>query len=118
MCRSRRWRCWSELIGVESTAGQLRATGRLHGKPSNACAPSNLGAVAPLLTLGIFLFLGVMMYVAYRQRKQPSRRPWRNPYMPHPYLWRGAPDWPHTPRPPWPTDEDGNPIDASETNER
>lgn len=77
-----------------------------------------LGVVAPLITLGIFLFCGVMMFVAYRQRKLPLRRPWRNPYMPHPYLWRGAPDWPDTPRPPWATGEDGNPIDADEVNER
>ncbi|SLE63561.1 Uncharacterised protein [Mycobacteroides abscessus subsp. massiliense] len=74
--------------------------------------------VAPLLTLGMFLFFGLMMYVAYRQRKQPRRRLWRNPYMPSPYLWRGAPDWPDTPRPPWPVDDDGNPIDVDEADER
>lgn len=78
----------------------------------------SLGAVALLLTLGIFLFCGAMMYVAYRQRKLPSRRPWRNPYMPHPYLWRGAPEWHDTPRPPWPIDEDGNPIDIDDGNAR
>lgn len=82
-----------------------------YGELSIASGRRNLVPVALLLTLGMFLFFGVTMYVAYRQRKLPSRRPWRNPYMPHPYLWRGAPDWPDTPRPPWPIDEDGNPVE-------
>lgn len=77
-----------------------------------------LGAMAPLLTLLALLVFGVMLYVGYRRRNLPSRRAWRNPYMPHPYLWRGSPDWPATPRPPWPVDEDGNPIDIDEANER
>ncbi|WP_239001653.1 MULTISPECIES: hypothetical protein [unclassified Mycobacteroides] len=42
------------------------------------------------------------------------RPTWRNPYLPHPLLWRGAPDMPEVPRPPWPIDEDGNPIDVDE----
>ncbi|WP_235680605.1 hypothetical protein [Mycobacteroides abscessus] len=74
--------------------------------------------MAPLLTLGIFLVFGVILYVGFRGHNQPSRRPWRNPYMPHPYLWRGAPDWPDTPRPPCPIDEDGNPIDIDEGTSR
>ncbi|CPR81796.1 Hypothetical protein ERS075629_00786 [Mycobacteroides abscessus] len=98
------------MIDVGTTADALRTGANL--------ALRYRSAMAPLLTLGMFLFFGLMMYIAYRQRKQPRRPLWRNPYMPSPYLWRGAPDWPDTPRPPWPVDDDGNPIDVDEADER
>ncbi|MDO2967944.1 hypothetical protein [Mycobacteroides abscessus] len=61
--------------------------------------------VAPLLTLiGLFIF-GVGMFVIYRTRN--VRTTWKNPDMPHPYLYGGAPEMPAVPRPPWPVDEDG-----------
>ncbi|AKC41028.1 hypothetical protein GR01_01145 [Mycobacteroides chelonae] len=63
----------------------------------------------PLLTLVGLLIFGVGMFVMYKTRN--VRPAWKNPDMPHPYLYGGAPEMPATPRPPWPVDEDGNPIE-------
>ncbi|SKX71606.1 Uncharacterised protein [Mycobacteroides abscessus subsp. bolletii] len=67
------------------------------------------GAMAPLLTLVGLLIFGVGMFVMYKTR---SVRPaWKNPDLAHPYLYDGAPEMPAVPRPPWPVDGDGNPIE-------
>lgn len=68
-----------------------------------------LDAMAPLLTLVGLLVFGIGMFVMYRTRN--VRPGWKNPDMPHPSLYGGAPAMPAVPRPPWPVDEDGKPVE-------
>lgn len=72
-------------------------------------ARGTVSVMSAWLTLVGLLIFGVGMFVMYKSRNvRPS---WKNPDMPHPSLYGGVPEMPAVPRPPWPVDEDGNPIE-------